>query len=1076
MGSDKKAKRTGAKPPELPLQPEGQDAVKSPAGSAGMPGPGTLSSTVSPTNLALEASAEQRRGPPPLPGPSDPSSFLSGRANADSLVEKPAAAVPPSLPTPGAASAKSPEWTWGPDAAVSSAEPRSQPTSTTEAADETIPSADGRRPANRRPAGPARRTIAANDDIPTIGALIYALEQRPSKRPFTIAAVGSAIWLLLSFLFGWAMLAPELAAAPSWSALLAKPVLLTIAATALIPVAIFWFLALIVWRAQELRLMSSAMTEVAVRLAEPDRSAEQAVSSLGQSVRRQVGFMNDAVAQAINRAGDLEAMVHNEVAMLERTFQENEHRIRGILTELSGERTQLVSTSDDVHKTLRAMADEVPALIEKLTTQQTKLSRIIESAGHNLIALESSLMNATDRFEGSVNDTTARLDGSLSATTERLESTLSSATIRLESGMSAGTERIETTMASAVGQIEGNLSEVAGRIETTLSSQTGHLANMLAEYSEAINFALGERTTQMQSVFEEYTRALDASLSLRSEEMSRSLTHRTEQLDAAMVERTAALDQAFAARVRAFDETIITSTQAIDAVVGDKARALSAAMDAHARTLAETLGRQAVDLDETLMQGIDAVRRTSESITRQSVKAIEGLSGQADMLKNVSENLLMQIGSVTSRFETQGQQIMRAANALETANFRIDNTLQSRHRELTDTLQRLAVKTTEFDKASESHTSSREGTRTAAQNRARSLTSDLANEAMSKAQLALGDLERAKRDTEMEAQRQLADLRGQLGSVNKELNSQFGTLSSRLAETSEELRLQSERAAAELAAEQGRLRREAERLPEIARSTAEGMRQSLSDHMRALDQLSRLSSREASRRDIAPPLPAPTPSRSQRSETAAPVPASHDLTATYTSQQPVAPQSGADPRSRPPHPAATTQAEQPHAQHAPQHAAPVPSAAAAPAGRWSLGDLLARASTDNETAGQAQLGNVPASQQQSPATTINLEVIANALDEQTATAVWARLRAGQRGIMVKSIYSLEGRAVFDEVSRRYLSDPGLRATVDRFLADFDRVLRDGEMRDPHGGTTHAHLVSPSGRVYLFLSHATGRLV
>ncbi len=98
------------------------------------------------------------------------------------------------------------------------------------------------------------------------------------------------------------------------------------------------------------------------------------------------------------------------------------------------------------------------------------------------------------------------------------------------------------------------------------------------------------------------------------------------------------------------------------------------------------------------MHGINAVRLTSENITRQSVKAIEGLSGQADLLKNVSENLLTQVDTVTGRFENQGQVIMRAANALETANFRIDTTLQNRHRELTDTLNKLGGKAEQLDR------------------------------------------------------------------------------------------------------------------------------------------------------------------------------------------------------------------------------------------------------------------------------------------------------------------------------------------------------------------------------------------
>jgi hypothetical protein len=92
------------------------------------------------------------------------------------------------------------------------------------------------------------------------------------------------------------------------------------------------------------------------------------------------------------------------------------------------------------------------------------------------------------------------------------------------------------------------------------------------------------------------------------------------------------------------------------------------------------------------------VRRTSDSITRQSLKAIEGLSGQADMLKNVSENLLQQVSSVTNRFDSHGKQIVNAASALESANSRIDSALQQRHSQLSDTLHKLSGKTEQLDR------------------------------------------------------------------------------------------------------------------------------------------------------------------------------------------------------------------------------------------------------------------------------------------------------------------------------------------------------------------------------------------
>ncbi|MEL6747078.1 MAG: hypothetical protein AAFO79_04590, partial [Pseudomonadota bacterium] len=171
-------------------------------------------------------------------------------------------------------------------------------------------------PPRRRAAGPARRNIAANDDGPSIGGLIYALNQRPSRRPFLLAGIASAVWVVLALGIGFAYLGAEQRAGTGILGALTSPEGLIFLFARAVPVALFWSAATLVWLAQELRLVSSAMTEVAIRLAEPDRLAEQSVISLGQTVRRQVGSMNDAISRALGRAGELEAIVHNEVTAL----------------------------------------------------------------------------------------------------------------------------------------------------------------------------------------------------------------------------------------------------------------------------------------------------------------------------------------------------------------------------------------------------------------------------------------------------------------------------------------------------------------------------------------------------------------------------------------------------------------------------------------------------------------------------------------------------------------------------------------------------------------------------------------
>jgi hypothetical protein len=232
-------------------------------------------------------------------------------------------------------------------------------------------------------------------------------------------------------------------------------------------------------------------------------------------------------------------------------------------------------------------------------------------------------------------------------------------------------------------------------------------------------------------------------------------------------------------------------------------------------------------------------------------------------------------------------------------------------------------------------------------------------------------------------------------------------MASRFTETSEDLKARAARAAADLQMEQERIRMEAERLPAAARESAESMRSALSDQLRALEHLSSLSARE--RRDVTPPQPiAP----------AAPV----SLSAAFAAQRP-------------------------------EPTLPVPLADGGD--RWTLGDLLARASREDSA--------------------INIANIARALDPTTASAIWSRFRAGQRGIMVRSIYTNEGRALFDEISARYRTDMDFRRVVDRFLVDFEWMVRDIEQKDPSGRSVHNHLISDSGRVYLFLAHASNRL-
>ena len=909
-----------------------------------------------------------------------------------------------------------------------------------------------RRAARRRPSGPTRGRVAANDDGPSIGGLIYALNQKPSTKPFKMAALASGIWLALSVGFAWVLLAPDFSSSAgvinTLVSALGRPGILTAVATLFGPIALVWFLSVLAWRAEELKLRATAMTEVAVRLAEPDRMAEQSVASLGQAVRRQVSFMNDAVSRALGRAGELEALVHNEVTALERSYQENERKIRGLIQELAGERGALVNTGDRVAETLRGISAEVPALIDKLSSQQLKLAKIIEGAGQNLTALESALATQTGNLETQIGTRTEHL------------------------------QKVLETYTASLGN--------------TLGARSTEMQTLFDGYMESIDTTIGNRTETLQVVFEEYARALDTTLG-----------NRAQSLDAQLVERTKALDDAFSHRLQLFDESMMRSTTAIDSAITTKAEVLARSIETHAtaigqtigaqaqaldgtlathtqiinqtignhtKSIGDTLGRQAVEFDESLMHGINAVRRSSESITKQSIKAIEGLAGQSDLLKNVSENLLTQINSVTNRFENQGQSIMRAANALESANYKIDSTLQKRQVELGTTLERMTEKADDLGKFMQGYQSSLEGSITQAEGRARQLTDEFTRTAEERQRQTLADLERMKQAASMEAERTAEDLRHRVNTVSQEVSQKLGSLTSQFAESSAEMRVRTAEATALLAEEQARLRAQTELLPATTRDSAEMMRHSLRDQFRAIDQLSTLALREHQRRDVLPP--AAEPFSPPAPATAIP-PLARMSTLSSTLAQELRQRGSGAPQAQLPAPS----------QPSPAVSSAVASAAAT---AWKLGDLLARASHEQDDHGVAahkaagaaaamSANAAAATSDTSRSSQLNIEAIARALDPATASAIWARFQAGQRGIMVRSIYTLEGREAYDDAVRLYRSEPEFQRSVDRFLGDFERSLREGEQSDPSGRTVQAQFSSEAGRIYLLLAHASGRL-
>src|SRR6516164_530050 len=191
---------------------------------------------------------------------------------------------------------------------------------------------------------------AANDDQQSIGQILQSLQRRPARSSYFIAAVFSGLWIIGCIALSWAYLSDLHGAVGAGRSPLA--LLIGLGAAASLPIVFFFGAAHMAWRAQELRLIAQSMAQVAMRLAEPEGAARESIVTVGQAIRREVAAMGDGVERALARAGELEALVHGEVAALERTYSDNEVRIRGLLEELSNQRDTLVGQAEQVRSAL----------------------------------------------------------------------------------------------------------------------------------------------------------------------------------------------------------------------------------------------------------------------------------------------------------------------------------------------------------------------------------------------------------------------------------------------------------------------------------------------------------------------------------------------------------------------------------------------------------------------------------------------------------------------------------------------------------------------------------------------------
>jgi hypothetical protein len=626
---------------------------------------------------------------------------------------------------------------------------------------------------------------------------------------------------------------------------------------------------------------------------------------------------------------------------------------------------------------------------------------------------------------------------------------------------------------------------------TLLSDKSGGVLSAIVEKGKEFSDTLTTATEKAVKSIEDKGFAFSQAMMNNSEELARIINTAGESATST-VSRTLS-------ELHSIAETAIEQSKQTAAASVSEMLETHNMLRADSTTLYERLREANVLLQEVLSgahQNMSALENSMMLRVTDFVKAMSEVNeGTNEASAHIEQNIgqfreitarvLTDLGQLTMQFEAHGRGLAKAIEQIDRSNMRTEDAVNERRVTLDSLISTLDIRTEDLDQRLKRFSGLLDESLDAAGARAREIARVVSEASVESAHViadqfeAMREAAEAERRATVESMRQVyeqstgdshmmlresaerfAEIMDAMKQMSSEMQKQLETTREDLRRGIMELPQQTAESAAQMRRELETTREELRRgileLPQETAESAMQMRRVLVDQIEALAELNRIVARhgrnleqgEAIRR--APP-------REQREETiAAPV------------REMPRPAPRPDLGSFAPRPRAADTAAQ----------------AAANNKGW-LTDLLNRASREDDeplpprqTVPPAPVTARPA-EERVPRHSIesldSLSVdIARMIDHDAAADLWDRYKRGERNVFTRRLYTLQGQKAFDEIRGKYRVDREFKQTVDRYIAEFERLLEDVARDDRGQVVARTYLTSETGKVYTMLAHAAGR--
>ncbi len=542
----------------------------------------------------------------------------------------------------------------------------------------------------------------ANDDQRSIGQVLQALQRRPARSSYFAATAFSCAWIVGCLALSWSYLSSlNSALGPDHSP---AALMIGLGAAALLPVIFFFGVAHMAWRAQELRLIAQSMAGVAMRLAEPESVARDSIVTVGQAIRREVAAMGDGVERALARASELESLVQSEVAALERTYSDNEVRIRGLLQELASQRDTLVGQAEQVRSAINNVQIDLTqdlSTISDLVGQQVneaamRITHALAERGENITLQLSQIGDnmvqqlserggdLLDRLE-TASDETSR---AISAASDRLTSNLNFKTNHIGEEFAEIATGLEDMMTERLDRVTEGFSDKSLAVVDLMIGRSQELTDAIIETSNQLAEAIATRADDVNSTLKASGELLILDLDLRGGEVaaklqqvgdgiSESLVARTESMTDSMRESAEHVAGVMATRGDAVKEMLATRLAAFEQMFNHTGAELGERISRDSSTLGNLITRHLAEFDRTVKT------YGSELVERLGARTQDVSELMRSYVDNFDNRVTSKANEVTTVLD---QRLTRFQEAIDSRSQTLTDALSARIVEISKTL------------------------------------------------------------------------------------------------------------------------------------------------------------------------------------------------------------------------------------------------------------------------------------------------------------------------------------------------------------------------------------------------------